>query len=103
MDEENVRDDGPSNPTYLSWILPLGLLVVLVIFGAWFCRTEPPKPEAPKPANVNTANANSVNVNTANANSANVNTANANSANGNSTAVSNSGNSAPSGNSNKYR
>ena len=66
MDEEtNIGGgDGPGNPG-LSWIAPLVILLVLVLFGAWFCRTnpEPAKPEAPKPVNAN-ANANSGNTNT---------------------------------------
>lgn len=84
MDEETNVEGGSGN-SGLHWIAPLAILVVLIILGAWFCRTnpEPAKPEAPKPANTNTANANSVN--------------------GNAAPVSNSGNAAPSGNSNTNR
>ena len=80
MDEETNVGDEPGN-SGLHWIAPLLILLVLILFGAWFCRTnpEPAKPEAPKPVN------------------ANANTANTNAP------VSNTGNAAPSGNSNANR
>lgn len=80
MDEETNVGDEPGN-SGLHWIAPLLILLVLILFGAWFCRTspEPPKPEAPKPVNSN-ANANT-----------------------NTAPVSNTGNTAPLGNSNANR
>ena len=82
MDEETNVGGEPGN-SGLHWIAPLLILLVLILFGAWFCRTEP-KPEAPKPVN---ANAN----------------ANANTANTNGAPISNTGNAAPAGNSNANR
>jgi hypothetical protein len=78
MDEETNVEGGP-NKTGLHWIAPLLILIVLILLGAWFCRTkpEPAKPETPKPA-----------------------TTNANAANTNAAPVSNTGTAAPSGNSN---
>ena len=83
MDEETNVEGGPSN-SGLHWIAPLLILIVLIILGAWFCRTnpEPAKKETPKPANTN-------------ANTANTNAVPA--------PVSNTGNAAPSGNANANR
>ena len=61
MDEETNVGGEPGN-SGLHWIAPLLILLVLILFGVWFCRTnpEPAKPEAPKPVNAN-ANANTAN------------------------------------------
>jgi hypothetical protein len=63
MDEETHVGDEPGS-SGLHWIAPLLILLVLILLGAWFCRTnpEPAKPEAPKPVNTN-ANTGNTNAN----------------------------------------
>ncbi len=55
----------------MKWLAPLIILVILLIFGAWFCskHEEPAPPKKPPVANTN------VNANTNSANLANANTA----------------------------
>lgn len=73
MDEETNVGGEPGN-SGLHWIAPLLILLVLILFGAWFCRTspEPAKPEAPKPVNAN-ANANANTASTAPSGNSNAN------------------------------
>ena len=55
----------------MKWLAPLIIVIILIVFGAWFCGGKHEEPAAPvkKPAvNANVANA-------ANTNSANINTA----------------------------
>jgi biopolymer transport protein ExbD len=72
----------------MKWLAPLIILVILLIFGAWFCSKAPESHEVKKPAaNTNAANANNtavvVNANASNATNTATNTnsaANSNSA-----------------------
>lgn len=57
----------------MKWLAPIIILVILLIFGAWFCskHEEPAQPKKPPVANTNAnANANANSANTANANTA---------------------------------
>jgi uncharacterized membrane protein len=41
----------------MKWLVPLIIIIILIIFGAWFCTHHPEPPPAPKPpvnANANT-------------------------------------------------
>ena len=40
----------------LKWLLPLIILIVFVVVGAWFCTTKPPEPKAETPPANTTAN-----------------------------------------------
>ena len=50
-------EDFDEKDSSLKWLLPLIILILLVIFGFWFCRTER-KVEAPAPENTANANVN---------------------------------------------
>jgi uncharacterized protein YidB (DUF937 family) len=59
--DEIMAEDFDEKEDNLKWILPLIIFALLVIFGFWFCRTEP-KPAAPAKTTEANTNAN-VNVN----------------------------------------
>ena len=46
----------------MKWLAPLIILVILLIFGAWFCSKAPESHDVKKPAaNTNAANTNAAN------------------------------------------
>jgi hypothetical protein len=57
MDEE-TNVGGEPGSSGLHWIAPLLILLVLVLFGAWFCRTPPPEQPKSEPSKPVTTNAN---------------------------------------------